>query len=330
MLRRILIIRLSALGDVAMTLPAVYSLARQYPHLQIDVLTRPAFARLFADAPENIRFCTPDLQGRHKGVAGMCRLLKELAALHPDCVADLHNVMRSWIIDAFFVLAGKKVAMVDKLRSRRSRVLRQKERQPNFVDRYADVFARLGLPVKLDFQSVFSGTPPWSKVSVRHPAIGIAPFARYANKTYPVEKMRQVAELLAEDGCHVYLFGGKQEAPLLEQWQKEIGHCTSLAGRFSLSDELSAISSMDVMVTMDSANQHLASVVGTKVVTIWGSTTPACGFLGYGQSEEHAICLHLPCQPCSISGSRKCKLHHLACLRQIAPATIAAKAKQLI
>lgn len=329
MLKRILVIRLSALGDVAMTLPVVYSLARQYPRLQIDVLTRPGFAPLFADKPENIRLHTPELQGRHKGLIGMCRLLKELRALHPDGVADLHNVVRSWLIDAFFVLAGKRVAMVDKMRADRRRVLRGQGRQPNFVERYADVFARLGFPVRLDFRSVFS-SPRQPVVPVRHPAIGIAPFARYANKTYPVEQMRQVAELLARDGYHVYLFGGRQEARLLEQWQSETGRCTSLAGRFPLSDELSLLSCMDVVLAMDSANQHLASAVGTRVVTVWGSTTPACGFLGYGQREADALCLHLPCQPCSIGGSRKCKLHNRACLRQITPETIATKIKQLI
>lgn len=330
MLKRILIIRLSALGDVAMTVPAIYSLARQYPHLRIDVLTRPSFVQLFVDKPANIHMFKADLKGKHRGIVGMCRLLKELASLHPDYVADLHNVMRSWIIDTFFILTGKKVVMVDKQRAGRRKVLRGKERQPNFVNRYADVFSRLGFPTDLNFHSVFSGSHLPPIIPIQHPAIGIAPFARYSNKTYPAEKMRQVAELLSKDGFHIYLFGAGREASLLKQWQKDIEHCTSLAGKFPLSDELSIISSMDAMITMDSANQHLASAVGTKVVTIWGSTTPACGFLGYGQNEDNAICLHLPCQPCSIGGSKKCRLHSLACLQQISPEAIVTKVKQLI
>lgn len=328
--KRILIIRLSALGDVAMTLPAIYSLARQYPHLQIDVLTRPSFAQLFIHKPKNIHIFKADLKGKHQGLIGICRLLKELASLHPDYVADLHNVMRAWIIDAFFILTGKKVVIVDKMRAGRRKILYGKGRQPNFVNRYADVFSCLGFPIKLDFSSVFSDSPPRQIIPVHHPAIGIAPFARHTNKTYPVEKMRQVVELLAKDGFHIYLFGSGREASLLKQWQNNIRHCTSLAGRFPLSDELSIISSMDVMITMDSANQHLASAVGIQAVTIWGSTTPACGFLGYGQNEDNVICLHLPCQPCSISGSKKCKLHTLACLQQVSPETIATKVKQLI
>lgn len=328
---RILIIRLSALGDVAMSVPAIYSLARQYPHLRIEVLTRLSFAQLFADKPSNIHLIKADFKGKHKGWAGMYRLLKELKSLKPDYVADLHNVLRSWIIDAFFILTGKKVVMVDKQRTGRRKVLHGKGRQPNFVNRYADVFSRLGFPINLDFRSVFGNSRPTAAIPIQHPAIGIAPFARYQNKTYPVEKMRQVAELLAKDGFNIYLFGGgTKEIGILNRWQNDIAYCTSLAGKFSLSDELSLMNDMDVMITMDSANQHLASAVGTKVLTIWGSTTPACGFLGYGQKEENGICLNLPCQPCSIGGSEKCKRHDLACLHQIAAETIVTKVKQLI
>lgn len=330
MLKHILIIRLSALGDVAMTLPVIYALARQYPHLQIDVLTQPAFAQLFVNHPDNVNLFKVDLKKRHKGVIGICRLIKELSSLNPDCVADLHNVQRSWLIDIYFLLRGKKVAMVDKQRMGRGKVLYKKKRQVNFINRYVDVFSRLGLGVTLDFCSVFSNSQSCQIASVRHPAIGIAPFARYLNKIYPLDKMRRVVELLCEEGFHLYLFGSAKEAMILEEWQKCIEHCTSLAGRFSLSEELSVISCMDIMITMDSANQHLASLAGTRVLTIWGSTTPACGFLGYGQSEADAMCLYLPCQPCSISGSNSCKRLNFPCLRQISPEAIVTKVKQLI
>jgi len=113
-MKKMLIIRLSALGDVAMTIPVVYSLARQYPSLHIDVVTRPFFARLFINRPDNISIVTADLTGRHKGAAGMARLMRELSKLRPDCVADLHNVLRSWEIDAWMRIRGVRVAMVDK------------------------------------------------------------------------------------------------------------------------------------------------------------------------------------------------------------------------
>lgn len=119
--KRMLIIRLSALGDVAMTIPAIYSLAVRYPDLKIDVVTRPFFARLFLNAPSNVNVIGVDFKKDYKGFRGTLRLLRQLSALKPDYVADLHNVLRSWIIDNWFRLHGKKVVMVDKLRDKRGK-----------------------------------------------------------------------------------------------------------------------------------------------------------------------------------------------------------------
>ncbi len=113
-----LIIRFSALGDVAMTVPAIYSLATRYPDLNIDVVTRPFFARLFINAPDNVNVIGVDFNKDYKGVGGTLRLLRRLGKLRPDYVADLHNVLRSWIIDRYFRLRGVKVVMVDKMRGK--------------------------------------------------------------------------------------------------------------------------------------------------------------------------------------------------------------------
>ena len=331
-MKKMLIIRLSALGDVAMTIPVVYSLARQYPSLHIDVVTRPFFARLFINRPDNISIVTADLTGRHKGAAGMARLMRELSKLRPDCVADLHNVLRSWEIDAWMRIRGVRVAMVDKNRRSHRKLFTDKPPPRNFVDRYADVFARLGYPIKQDFRSIFDGEhPAQPPFEPAQPAVGVAPFARYYNKTYPPEMMRHVVELLCRSGAKVYLFGGRgREADELQAWANGIAGCTSVAGQYPIDQELALMSRMRVMVSMDSANQHLASLAGTPVVSVWGSTTPACGFSGYGQSADNAVVLNLPCQPCSVAGKPTCPLGHLDCLCGIAPEVIARKTLQLM
>lgn len=321
-----LIIRLSALGDVAMTLPAIYSLAEQYPSLDIHVLTRPFFAKLFINAPTNVEVIGADFKGEYKGIRGMTRLLRRLARLHPDCVADLHNVLRSWTIDTFFRLRGVKVAMVRKQRASRRKLLRNHTPQTNFVDRYAQVFAKLGYPIHLTFRSIFPDGAPGSPMEIQHPAIGIAPFARYANKTYPPDRMFRAVRLLASQGYHIYLFGGRgDEAETLGKWASEVSCCTSLAGQFPITDELAIMAHMDAMITMDSANQHLAALTGTRVVSIWGSTAPICGFLAYGQNPADTICMNLPCQPCSVAGMPECPLGHFDCMNRITPQAIADK-----
>ena len=88
-------------------------------------------------------------------------------------------------------------------------------------------------------------------------------------------------------------------------------------------DEYALFSKCDVMLTMDSANMHLASLVGLKAITIWGATSPACGFLGYGQDASNDIQLDLACRPCSIYGERDCRYGDYRCLSGIRPEDVA-------
>ena len=170
-IRRVLAARFSAIGDVAMTVPAIYSLATRYPDLNIDVVTRPFFARLFINAPDNVNVIGVDFNKDYKGVGGTLRLLRRLGKLRPDYVADLHNVLRSWIIDRYFRLRGVKVVMVDKMRGKRSELFRTGQPQPSFIDRYAKVFAELGYPVSLTFKSLYQNHSPALPFEPKHPAI---------------------------------------------------------------------------------------------------------------------------------------------------------------
>lgn len=329
----ILAVRLSALGDVAMCIPAVYSFARQYPQCRVSVLTRPQFAGLFVNRPGNISIVGADVKGRYKGFYGLIRLLLDLRKQRFDAVADLHNVLRSWLIDSFFIAHGVRVAMVDKGRRDRRRILSHeyKGESVNFTERYARVFARMGFPVRIDFKSVYGDVPPQTPIRIPDFSVGIAPFARYFTKTYPVEMMRIVAAGLARRGYMVYLFGGgSREKEVLERWDRELGNCVSLAGRYTLEQEMAIMSRLRLMITMDSANQHIASLAGVEVITVWGGTTPSCGFIGHNQSIGNALCLGLPCQPCSIAGGKTCRYGGLECLRHIDPQTIIEKTERLI
>ena len=329
--KRMIVVRLSALGDVAMTIPPLYSLAKAYPHLRITMVTRPFFSRLFINCPENIDLLPVDFRSEYKGASGMWRLMRRLSALRPDYLADLHNVMRTWQIDAWMKLRGVKVAMVNKNRRARRRLFTHKESQPNYIDRYADVFARLGYPIKLTFRSLYQDTPAQPPIIPDSPAVGVAPFARYYNKTYPPEMTRRVVEILCSRGISVYLFGGRgEEENELSEWAAEIKGACCVAGKFPIDQEIALMSRMDVMVSMDSANQHLASLAGTRVVSIWGSTTPACGFMAYGQPQSSAIVIGADCQPCSVAGKPTCPLGHLDCLCRISPEQIAGHVMNLI
>ena len=153
--------------------------------------------------------------------------------------------------------------------------------------------------------------------------IGIAPFAQYAEKMYPLQKMKVVVQELAKENNTILLFGGgENEAIVPQQWADEINDVNNLAGKFSFTEELAIISNLQLMVSMDSANMHLASLYNVPVVSIWGATHPYAGFYGWAQLPANAIQIDLYCRPCSVFGNKPGYRGDLLCLHSIAPLTI--------
>ena len=334
--RNILVVRLSALGDVAMTIPAIYSVATVYPQHTFHVVTTSPCDQLFVASPANI-ILHPFEHSKICGVAGTLRLLSHIRALRIDSVADLHNVLRSWMIDAYCLVCRKSVRMLNKQRHKRRSILqRQASADTPYTMRYFDVFAHLGLPCKPQFSSLYAhALPALPEGFLKRPQtawIGVAPFARYANKTYPIEKMHKaVLQLIASGGKEIFLFGSKgKEALLLNEWCRDSSQVHCVAGLLPLNKELALMSHLDVMVTMDSANMHLASLVGVRVISIWGGTIPACGFLGWGQNEADTLIANSPCQPCTIAGKNDCRYGNFHCLMSITPEDIFNKVDNII
>lgn len=328
---RCLIVRLSALGDVAMTLPVVYDVCNRNPHWHFTLLTRRPFDGIFINRPSNLEVRSVDFKAQYRGFGGMLKLIKKLRSENYDAVADLHNVLRSWQINIALRLKGAKIAMVQKRRSERREACANKRSQKPFIERYREVFSKLGFDVKPCFSTIFDPDKTHSPINIQHPAVGIAPFARYATKTYPLESMRRVIEILCSKGVNVYLFGARgDEARQFESWAAATPGSTSLAGKMNFAEELATMSALDVMVSMDSANQHLASLTGTRVITIWGGTTPLCGFTPFGQDLSRSIIAGVDCQPCSVAGTPSCPKGHLNCMRNITPELVADKILQAI
>ena len=334
----LLVIRFSALGDVAMTVPVVYALAQQYPDVRITVLSRNFARPLFDDLLPNINFMEADLKREYHGITGLNSLYRRLLAKQFTAIADLHSVLRSSYLRMRFNLDHYKVAHIDKHRKDRRRITSSSNKQliqlPTSFQNYADVFARLGYPVNVQFRSIFSedggdmNLLPESlpRSTVGQPCIGIAPFAAHEGKIYPVRLMEQVVEqLLAKHpDTRIYLFGkGQREDETFPKWCAAHPQCVYVSQHLNnLRDELILMSHLQVMVSMDSANMHLASLVATPVVSVWGATHPFTGFMGWNQSPENAIQILLECRPCSIYGQKPCLRGDYACMRNIAPEQI--------
>ncbi|MDE5633934.1 MAG: glycosyltransferase family 9 protein, partial [Muribaculaceae bacterium] len=202
--------------------------------------------------------------------------------------------------------------------------------------RYRQAFHAIGLPAENTFEGLYGAggclAPAEAFASVtpdKAPGekwIGIAPFAQHKGKIYPPELMEEVMKELASDPAHrIFLFGGgAAEQPVLAGWARKYPRVTSLADkRHGFAVELPLMSRLDVMISMDSANMHLASLVATPVVSVWGATHPYCGFKGWRQSEADIVQLPMTCRPCSVFGNKPCFRGDWQCLRGIPPQLIA-------
>lgn len=340
---RILIIRFSALGDVAMTIPVIHSLAVQYPQHEITVLSRAVWQPLFQSLPDNVNFVGADLTGKHKGLWGLNGLYSELKAMNFDYVADFHHVLRAKYLCLRFRLANIPVASIYKGRAGKKKLIRRHhkvmENQKSSFRRYADVLEKLGLPVLLNFSSIygegkgdFAEIEPVTGPKREQKWIGIAPFAKHIGKIYPLELQEQIIAHFATDSrVKVFLFGGGQkEQEVFDAWIAKYPSVVSMIGKLNMRTELNLMSHLDVMLSMDSANMHLASLVNIPVVSVWGATHPYAGFMGWKQLPVNTVQLELKCRPCSVYGQKSCWRGDYACLWKIDPERVIAKIEGLV
>lgn len=313
----ILVIRLSAMGDVAMTVPILRTLTEKYPNIQLTVLTKKSFAPIF-NGLANVEVKEADVKNRHKGLIGLWRLYKELKPLQLDAIADLHNVLRSRILKKYFALERVPFAQIDKGRKEKKALTRTKnkvfEQLRTTHERYADVFAELGFPIDLTTAKPLDRIQLSENVLglVQQDAkkwVGIAPFAAHEGKMYPLESTEEIIQTLNNtDKYKVLLFGGgAKEVEVLEKFFERYRNVECMAGKLNLAEELQLISNLDVMLSMDSGNAHMAANYGIPVVTLWGVTHPYAGFYPFGQPMENALMADrqaYPLIPTSVYGNK--------------------------
>ena len=307
------------MGDVAMTVPVIRAFVEQNPNVKITFVSRPFFKPFFDGIP-NVSFFAVDVKKRHKGFLGLLKLYSDLKKLNIDAVADLHNVLRSQIIRILFSISGKKVATTDKGRAEKKALTRAENKifQPvkTMVQRHIDTFNTLGFNVDLS-NPKFPEKAVLSKEIIEISGekqnfnwIGIAPFAQYESKVYPSDLMQKVIDELALNASNkIFLFGGgNKEIELLNQFSKNKENVINLAGKIPFQNELQLISNLDVMLSMDSGNAHIAAMLGVKVITLWGATHPFAGFASFNQPLENCLTSdreQFPLLPTSVYGNKK-------------------------
>ena len=333
-------IRLSAMGDVAMTIPIIRALIEKHPEIKITFLSKAFLKPLFDDIP-NVTFYAADVKNKHKGVLGLHKLSKELKQLRITHIADLHNVLRSKILRSFFKFSTKNIAVIDKGRSEKKALTRKENKVFKQLktshERYADVFRKLGFsvditnPTKLEKPSL--ATSVLSLIGEKkNNWIGIAPFAAFDSKMYPLDLMEKVIDILSNKYTVLLFGGGEKEIALLSKIEQKNEAVISVASKLNLREELNLIVHLECMLAMDSGNAHFAAMLQIPTVTIWGATHPFAGFAPFNQPKENCLLPDLekyPNIPCSIYGNKICDGYEDV-MRTISPERVIKKVEEIL
>jgi ADP-heptose:LPS heptosyltransferase len=327
----LLVIRTSAMGDVALLTPVIEGMKRQFPDVRITLLTRKTFESFFYSI-DKLDLFLPDFKKQHKGLAGIFRLFNDLKGRNIDAVIDLHDVLRSKILRLLFHFSGLPVYVIDKGRKDKRRIIKGKRRTglKHSVLRYRDVFAEAGFDVvPADPPCIIpsdKGLAELSSLKIDFTSrnIGIAPFARHKLKMWPEENMIRLLELISasSDNVKFWFFGGFEELEQLKDINSKVAGSEIVTGRLTLAGEIALMSKLEFMLSMDSSNMHMAALAGIKVISIWGGTDPLAGFGAWRQPENYSIRIpaeELGCRPCTVYGKGKCRRGDFACMNWLTP-----------
>ncbi|MDX2191329.1 MAG: glycosyltransferase family 9 protein [Bacteroidota bacterium] len=322
---------------MAILWPVLRNFAEAFPDKEVVFVSRKNFAPLFQNIP-NLIFIGLDMKD-YKGIIGLWKLFIFLSKSGPfEAILDMHDVLRTQIVRTFLWFTGNKIAIIDKGRTEKKALTRRNNKKLLLVkstsDRYLEVFAKAGYSFSISEHAMyFEPEPSATKAALEllkskpngkyH--IGFAPFAAHFLKILPDRHSKKIIEILVHDGkSNIYLFGSKAEKTKMEalaQGLNGVFIMTDLTN--GLTSEMGVISKLDLMITMDSANMHLAALCGTPLLSIWGPTHSYTGFTPYQQSETGVYGLgNLSCRPCSVYGNKACYRKDHACMEQIEPQEI--------
>ena len=324
------------MGDVAMAVPVIRAHTEKHPECKITVLSKPFFKPLFDKIPQ-VSFFAAQVNTKHKGILGLFKLYRELKKENITHVADFHNVLRSKILRTLFIFDGKPCMFIDKGRAEKKALTRAKNKifkqLKTSHQRYADVLNKLGFTLDLSNPTQINKKKLSKKITLftglkKDTWVGIAPFAAFKGKVYPLQLMEEVIKEMASKGFKIFLFGGgKREIEILNTLENINDSIVNLAGKLSFKEELEVIGVLDVMVSMDSGNAHLAAMQHVKTITLWGVTHPYAGFAPFHQPDDYCVISDLkkyPKIPCSIYGNKVINGYENA-METISPAKVIEK-----
>ncbi len=338
-INKILIIRLSSIGDIILTTPVIRILKHHFPASKIDFVIKQQFAELLAHHPAINQLLIFD---KSQATAGLKNLKHKITKQRYDLIIDLHKNFRSYFLTlnsgAGCILRYKKFVW------RRWLLVKLKW---NLFEQPIPIFLRYLIPIKkLGFEYDDLGLDIFFSEKIKfqveekfapflqqnfHTLIGIAPGASFFTKRWTAEGFEAVIDHFSQQtGMGVILFGNAADRELIDSLHiKNRQQVLNAAGELSLIQTAALMDKCGGVISNDSGLMHLAAALKKNIVAIFGSTTAELGF--YPVTTEHIIVENpeLKCRPCSHIGRKKCPKHHFACMKKIEPAQVIAAAEKL-
>ncbi len=325
---KILIIRLSSLGDIVLTQPVVKVLREVYPEAQIDFYTKKQFVDLVT-----VFGCVDDILVWEKEnfTSGSCRMLSFRNKY--DIVIDLHSKLNTFIIKK--IINAKKTVTYNKKHLLRRLIIKKltEKEVTSTVELYFSALRKLGIYKEFSFPELVPKDEnlPNFKNLASFTKIAIFPGAIHKTKQYPIGQLAEFIDSIpAEWNCKYIVLGSKSEKELSEKLQEQTEtELIDLCGKFNISELISAINLCDVIISNDSGPMHIAAALKKPQIAIFGATHPK---LGFAPLNEKAVILKadLPCQPCSLHGSKKCSKGHFRCMKEISPDMLKQNLKKIL
>lgn len=322
---RILIIRLSSIGDVLLTSPMLRVLRRRFPNATIDFVIKKKFKDAIRTNPHIDHVWPYDIAS---GLPGLIQLRRKLKTKKFDLILDLHNNFRSRILRKL----GAPVRTLKKLKLNRFLLVKFKiNRYPRIIpvhQRYINTTAEFGIEDDgkgLEFY-VDAGAQKTvderlkSELETSRPIIGIAPGAGFAAKRWLPEYFAHTAKVLQQEyQAQIWLFGNQDDRTITDMISEHVNSAVNLAGELPLMQTAAALNRINLLLTNDTGLMHLATALKKPTVAVFGPTVRELGFFPVGENALVVEHPNLSCRPCTHMGRHECPKGHFKCMREVTP-----------
>jgi heptosyltransferase-2 len=335
-LKRILVIRLSALGDIVLMTPVLRLIRQHCPKAQIHVLVKAAYDDLLRAHP-----CVDHVLCVRQGQSFL-ETVGALRQMRYDLVIDLHRTLRSRLL--YYALWSRHKLAYSKRTMRRVLLVRcgwnTLRAMTPVPELYAAPLRRLGMQTPLTplEMHLAPGSAEAMQAHVQRvlphdhqrPLLALAPGARWPTKRWSIARFAAVAEdLAATRGAAVVILGGAEDVSLGEALCQRL-HVPVLdcTGKLSLMQTAALLQRCRLLLSNDSGLMHLATALQVPVVTIFGPTVQEFGFYPFHATAQ-VISTTLACRPCSTKGSARCPLGHHHCMQHVTVSEVLSAAQRL-